>query len=84
MSHPTTPQGFSTRAIHHGYNPADHQGALVPPIYTSATFAFPDVAYGMRCFTGEESGYVYTRIANPTLALLELSLIHISEPTRPY
>ena len=79
MSHPTTPQGFSTRAIHHGYNPADHQGALVPPIYTSATFAFPDVAYGMRCFTGEESGYVYTRIANPTLALLESRLASLEQ-----
>src|SRR3990167_7545782 len=64
-------QGFSTRAIHHGYNPADNQGALVPPIHTSATYAFPDVAYGARCFAGEEPGYFYTRIANPTLALLE-------------
>ena len=67
----TTTTGFSTRAIHHGYNPADHQGALVPPIHTSATYAFPDVAYGARCFAGEEPGYFYTRIANPTLALLE-------------
>ena len=40
----STATGFSTRAIHHGYNPADHQGALVPPIHTSATYAFPDVA----------------------------------------
>ena len=79
MSHPTTPQGFSTRAIHHGYNPADHQGALVPPIYTSATFAFPDVGYGARCFTGEESGYFYTRIANPTLALLEGRLASLEQ-----
>jgi len=79
MSQPTTVQGFSTRAIHHGYNPADHQGALVPPIYTSATFAFPDVAYGMRCFTGEEAGYFYTRIANPTLALLESRLASLEQ-----
>ena len=71
--------GFSTRAIHHGYNPADHQGALVPPIYTSATFAFPDVGYGARCFTGEESGYFYTRIANPTLALLEGRLASLEQ-----
>ena len=71
--------GFSTRAIHHGYNPADHQGALVPPIYTSATFAFPDVGYGGRCFTGEESGYFYTRIANPTLALLEGRLASLEQ-----
>ena len=71
--------GFSTRAIHHGYNPADHQGALVPPIYTSATFAFPDVGYGGRCFTGEENGYFYTRIANPTLALLEGRLASLEQ-----
>ncbi|WP_175891698.1 methionine gamma-lyase [Burkholderia cepacia] len=63
--------GFSTRAIHHGYDAQSHQGALVPPIYLSATFAFPTVEYGGRCFAGEESGYFYTRISNPTLALLE-------------
>lgn len=75
----TTTTGFSTRAIHHGYNPADHQGALVPPIHTSATYAFPDVAYGARCFAGEEPGYFYTRIANPTLALLEGRLAALEE-----
>ncbi len=71
--------GFSTRAIHFGYEPADHQGALVPPIYTSATFAFPDVGYGARCFAGEENGYFYTRIANPTLALLEGRLASLEQ-----
>jgi methionine-gamma-lyase len=75
----TTSKGFSTRAIHFGYNPADNQGALVPPIYTSATFAFPDVAYGGRCFAGTEPGYFYTRIANPTLALLEGRLASLEE-----
>jgi len=75
----THTSGFSTRAIHHGYHPADHQGALVPPIYTSATFAFPDVGYGGRCFTGEENGYFYTRIANPTLALLEGRLASLEQ-----
>lgn len=74
-----TNKGFSTRAIHFGYKPADHQGALVPPIYTSATFAFPDAAYGGRCFSGEESGYFYTRIANPTLALLEARLTSLEQ-----
>ena len=63
--------GFSTRAIHHGYDPQDHHGALVPPIYLSATFAFPTVEYGAACFAGEASGHFYTRISNPTLALLE-------------
>ena len=63
--------GFCTRAIHHGYDPVDHHGALVPPIYLSATFAFPTVEYGAACFAGEASGHFYTRISNPTLALLE-------------
>jgi len=71
--------GFSTRAIHFGYHPAQHHGALVPPIYTSATFSFPDTAYGGRCFAGEESGYFYTRISNPTLALLESRLASLEE-----
>ncbi|KTC43992.1 methionine gamma-lyase, partial [Pseudomonas fluorescens ABAC62] len=63
--------GFSTRAIHHGYDPQDHHGALVPPVYLSATFAFPTAEYGAACFAGEASGHFYTRISNPTLALLE-------------
>jgi methionine-gamma-lyase len=71
--------GFSTRAIHWGYNPADHHGALVPPTYATSTFAFPDVAYGARCFAGTESGYFYSRIANPTLALLEARLTSLEQ-----
>jgi methionine-gamma-lyase len=63
--------GFSTSAIHYGYDAQDHHGALVPPIYLSATFAFPTAEYGAGCFAGEESGHFYTRISNPTLALLE-------------
>jgi methionine-gamma-lyase len=70
----TRPAGFATRAIHHGYDPSENHGALVPPVHLSATFAFPDTGYGMRCFTGDEPGYVYTRISNPTLALLESRL----------
>jgi methionine-gamma-lyase len=73
------PGGFSTRAIHWGYNPADHQGALVPPTYATSTFAFPDVAYGARCFAGTEPGYFYSRIANPTLALLEARLTSLEQ-----
>lgn len=63
--------GFSTRAIHHGYDPQSHQGALVPPVYQTATYAFPTVEYGAACFAGEAGGHVYSRISNPTLALLE-------------
>jgi len=71
--------GFSTRAIHWGYNPLDHKGALIPPLYATSTFAFPDVAYGARCFEGTEQGYIYSRISNPTLALLESRLASLEE-----
>ncbi|HAB03774.1 MAG TPA: methionine gamma-lyase [Pseudomonas sp.] len=63
--------GFSTRAIHHGYDPLQHQGALVPPVYQTSTYAFANVEYGAACFAGEQPGHVYSRISNPTLALLE-------------
>lgn len=63
--------GFSTRAIHQGYDPQSHGGALVPPVYQTATYAFASVEYGAACFAGEQAGHVYSRISNPTLALLE-------------
>ncbi|MCF3191381.1 methionine gamma-lyase [Pseudomonas bubulae] len=63
--------GFSTRAIHYGYNPLEHNGAVIPPVYMTSTFAFATAEYGASCFSGEEHGHFYTRISNPTLALLE-------------
>jgi methionine-gamma-lyase len=71
MNNKNNELGFSTRAIHHGYNPQDNHGALIPPIYLTSTFTFATAEYGAGCFAGEESGHFYTRISNPTLALLE-------------
>lgn len=63
--------GFATRAIHEGYDPLSHGGALVPPVYQTATYAFESVEYGAACFAGEQAGHFYSRISNPTLNLLE-------------
>lgn len=63
--------GFATKAIHHGYNPLDYHGALNPPIFQSSTFAFKNSKQGGDLFSGDEQGYFYSRIANPTLAVLE-------------
>ncbi|WP_085909963.1 methionine gamma-lyase [Kiloniella majae] len=71
MSDVAGKKGFATRAIHHAYNPLDHQGALNPPVYMTSTFAFDSAAQGGRRFAEEEGGYIYSRISNPTLALLE-------------
>ena len=68
--------GFATRAIHHGYNPQSHNGALNPPVYMSSTFAFETAEQGGRFFAGDEQGFIYSRIANPTLDLLEKRLSH--------
>lgn len=64
-------KSFSTRAIHHGYNPMDHQGALTPPLHLTSTFAFDSAEAGGEMFAGERPGYIYSRISNPTLDLLE-------------
>lgn len=63
--------GFATRAIHHGYHSDDESGALVPPLHLSSTYTFASAEQGAALFAGEQSGHVYARISNPTLALLE-------------
>ena len=63
--------GFSTRAIHHGYDPLDAEGALTPPLHMTSTFAFETAEQGGARFAGEAEGHIYTRISNPTTDLLE-------------
>ncbi|MBU4530115.1 MAG: methionine gamma-lyase [Hoeflea sp.] len=64
-------KSFSTRAIHHGYNPMDNEGALTPPLHLTSTFAFESAEAGGEMFAGERPGHIYSRISNPTLDLLE-------------
>ncbi len=71
MSAHTTKTGFATRAIHHGYNPQDEQGALTPPLHLTSTFSFETAQAGGEMFAGERPGHIYSRISNPTLDLLE-------------
>jgi len=49
--------GFSTRAIHLGYDPASEHGALTPPIYQTSTYAFETVEQGAAYFAGTQQGY---------------------------
>ncbi len=67
-------QGFSTRAIHAGYKPRSHNGALNPPVYLNATYTFDSIAEGQQRFAGETPGYVYARVGNPTQTVLEKRL----------
>src|ERR1035437_3609111 len=77
MINKKTPQGFSTRAIHHGYDPYQGAGSLNPPLYLSATYTFPTVADGAARFAGEQAGFVYSRVGNPTTALLEARIANL-------
>lgn len=65
------PAGFATRAIHHAYDPLDHEGALTPPVHLTSTFAFESAEAGGEMFAGERQGHIYSRISNPTCDLLE-------------
>ncbi len=67
----TLDKGFATRAIHLGYDPLDHEGALTPPLHLTSTFAFESAEVGGEIFAGDRAGHVYSRISNPTLDLLE-------------
>ncbi|MCR9221033.1 MAG: methionine gamma-lyase [Alphaproteobacteria bacterium] len=71
---PASDAGFETRAIHHGYDPADADGALTPPVHFSSTYAFESAEGGAARFAGESTGYIYSRVGNPTLDLLERRL----------
>lgn len=65
--------GFATRQIHAGYEDNKY-GALATPIYQSSTFVFDSAEQGGRRFAGEEEGYVYSRISNPTNRVIEKKL----------
>ena len=70
-------KSFATRAIHHGYDAQDEQGALNPPIYMSSTFTFETAEAGGDMFAGEREGHFYTRISNPTLDHLEKRIANL-------
>ncbi|GIU26417.1 methionine gamma-lyase [Shewanella hafniensis] len=60
----------ATQVIHGGHE-REAFGALVTPLYQSATFVFESAQQGGERFAGNEPGYIYTRLGNPTTAELE-------------
>ena len=63
--------GFNTRALHAGYDPDATTHARAVPIYQTTSFAFNDSDHAARLFSLQEFGNIYTRIMNPTTAVLE-------------
>jgi O-acetylhomoserine (thiol)-lyase len=63
--------GFSTLAIHAGAKPDPTTGARVTPIYQTTSFVFDDVDHAAALFGLQTFGNIYSRIGNPTCAVLE-------------
>jgi O-acetylhomoserine (thiol)-lyase len=63
--------GFNTRALHAGYQPEPTTGARAVPIYQTTSFVFEDSDHAAALFALQKFGNIYTRIMNPTTAVLE-------------
>lgn len=61
---------FNSKLVHIS-GAKDPLGSVNVPIYQTSTFAFESAEEGARCFTGESDGYIYTRLANPTIRAFE-------------
>jgi len=70
MSGPQYP-GFDTLALHAGSAPDPATGARATPIHFTSSFAFRDSDHAAALFNMESAGHVYSRISNPTNAVLE-------------
>ena len=65
--------GFATRQIHIG-KVKNAAGSLCDPIYQTSTIEFETVEQGGARFAGQEDGYIYSRLGNPTLAAVEAKM----------
>ncbi|MEH7387653.1 methionine gamma-lyase [Bacillus sp. JJ1521] len=63
-------KNFDTLAIHGGGSTSPN-GSLTPPLYQTSTFTFESAEQGEARFAGAEEGYIYSRLGNPTVKLLE-------------
>ncbi len=68
-----TPQfhGFHTLSLHGGQRPDEATGARAVPIYQTTSYVFPDSDHAAALFNLERGGHIYSRISNPTVAVLE-------------
>lgn len=67
----TPDYGFDTRAVHAGAAPDSVTGARTTPIYQSVGFVFDDADHAASLFNLQTVGFIYTRLTNPTVSVLE-------------
>ena len=68
---------FKTKLLHTHYTAENSTGALTTPIYQSSTFAYGSAEDGRARFAGEQPGFIYSRMANPTVQALEHQLAQL-------
>ena len=62
---------FDTQSLHAGYMPDKNAGSRQVPIYQTTSYLFDDVDHAAALFNLEQGGHIYSRISNPTVAVLE-------------
>ena len=65
------PPAFETLSLHAGQRPDPLTGARAVPIYQTTSYVFQDADHAAALFNLERAGHIYTRISNPTTAVLE-------------
>ena len=65
---------IETKAVHAGRINDEQFGSLATPLYQTSTFVFKNAEQGIARFAGEEEGYIYTRLGNPTTRQFEQKL----------
>jgi O-acetylhomoserine (thiol)-lyase len=70
----STPQKFSTNALHAGHDVTANGGTRAVPIYQTTSYVFKDSDHAANLFSLAEPGFIYTRLNNPTNDVLEQRL----------
>ena len=65
------PYGFETLQVHAGAQPDPATGARQTPIYQTTAYVFKDVEHAAALYDLKEIGFIYSRLTNPTLAVLQ-------------
>src|ERR1700758_832775 len=78
MSAPKPPS-FETLSLHAGQHPDPVAGARAVPIYQTTSYVFQDSEHAAALFNLERAGHIYTRISNPTTAVLEERLAALED-----
>ena len=79
MSGPRRQYGLETRSVHAGARPDPVTGARQTPVYQTTSYVFDDVDHAASLFNLQTFGYLYSRMTNPTVAVLEERLANLED-----